>query len=63
MQKIIIILIEKGIAKEQASAVLPEGMMESRLYICSLRSWIHYCELRMSNGTQRTHGGCRKMLV
>ena len=48
--------IEEGIAKEQARAVLPEGMMESRLYMAgSLRSWIHYCELRMSNGTQKEH--------
>ena len=38
--------IKEGIAKEQARAVLPEGMMESRLYMAgSLRSWIHYCEL------------------
>ena len=48
--------IKEGIAKEQARAVLPEGMMESRLYMAgSLRSWIHYCELRRSNGTQKEH--------
>lgn len=48
--------IDHGIAKEQARAVLPEGMMESRLYMNgTLRSWIHYCELRSSNGTQREH--------
>jgi len=48
--------IKEGIAKEQARAVLPEGMMESKLYMSgSLRSWIHYCELRMSNGTQKEH--------
>tara|TARA_S200002703_G_C3781052_1_gene240675 strand:- start:1093 stop:1671 length:579 start_codon:yes stop_codon:yes gene_type:complete len=48
--------IKQGIAKEQARAVLPEGMMESRLYMAgSLRSWIHYCELRRSNGTQKEH--------
>lgn len=45
-----------GIAKEQARSVLPEGMTHSRLYMGgTLRSWIHYCELRMSNGTQKEH--------
>ena len=49
-------MIDKGIAKEQARALLPEGLMMSRLYMAgSLRSWIHYCELRMSNGTQKEH--------
>ena len=48
--------IEKGIAKEQARAVLPEGNTQSRMYMNgSLRSWIHYCQLRMSNGTQKEH--------
>ena len=48
--------INKGIAKEQARAVLPEGLMESRLYMNgSLRSWIHYCELRSAHGTQKEH--------
>ena len=48
--------IENGIAKEQARAVLPEGLTVSRLYMAgSLRSWIHYCELRMANGTQKEH--------
>jgi thymidylate synthase (FAD) len=48
--------ISKGIAKEQARAVLPEGMMESRLYMNgTLRSWIHFIELRSSNGTQKEH--------
>jgi len=48
--------IKNGIAKEQARAVLPEGLTISRLYMAgSLRSWIHYCELRMSNGTQKEH--------
>ena len=48
--------IENGIAKEQARAVLPEGNTVSRLYMNgTLRSWIHYCELRMANGTQREH--------
>jgi len=48
--------IKNGIAKEQARAVLPEGLTVSRLYMAgSLRSWIHYCELRMGNGTQKEH--------
>lgn len=48
--------IENGIAKEQARAVLPEGNTISRLYMQgSIRSWIHYCELRASNGTQKEH--------
>lgn len=48
--------IDNGIAKEQARAVLPEGMTVSRLYMNgTIRSWIHYCELRSSNGTQKEH--------
>lgn len=48
--------VSQGIAKEQARAVLPEGLMESVLYVNgTVRSWIHYCELRMSNGTQKEH--------
>lgn len=48
--------IEKGIAKEQARAVLPEGLTVSRLYMNgTLRSWIHYIELRSANGTQKEH--------
>jgi len=48
--------IENGIAKEQARAVLPEGLTNSRMYMAgSLRSWIHYCQLRASNGTQKEH--------
>lgn len=48
--------IENGIAKEQARAVLPEGIMESRLYMNgTLRSWIHFIELRSGNGTQLEH--------
>ena len=48
--------IEKGIAKEQARAVLPEGNTVSRLYMNgTLRSWIHYIQLRSSNGTQKEH--------
>ena len=49
---------QNGIAKEQARAVLPEGLTVSRLYMAgSLRSWIHYCQLRMSIGTQKEHRG------
>jgi len=48
--------IDNGIAKEQARAVLPEGLTNSRMYMTgSLRSWIHYCQLRASNGTQKEH--------
>jgi thymidylate synthase (FAD) len=48
--------IEKGIAKEQARAILPEGNTVSRLYMNgTLRSWIHYIELRADNGTQKEH--------
>tara|TARA_B100001173_G_scaffold286981_1_gene275026 strand:- start:6 stop:671 length:666 start_codon:yes stop_codon:yes gene_type:complete len=48
--------INKGIAKEQARAVLPEGNTVSRMYMNgSLRSWVHYIELRSSNGTQKEH--------
>ena len=48
--------IQNGVAKEQARAVLPEGLTLSRLYMAgSLRSWIHYCQLRMSIETQKEH--------
>jgi len=48
--------IENGIAKEQARVVLPEGNTVSRLYANgTIRSWIHYVELRSANGTQREH--------
>jgi thymidylate synthase (FAD) len=48
--------IENGIAKEQARAVLPEGMTLSRMYMNgTLRSWIHYIQLRSGNGTQKEH--------
>lgn len=48
--------LEKGIAKEQARAVLPEGITHSRLYMNgTLRSWIHYIQLRSGNGTQKEH--------
>jgi thymidylate synthase (FAD) len=48
--------IENGIAKEQARSVLPEGNTVSRLYMNgTLRSWIHYIQLRSANGTQKEH--------
>jgi len=48
--------IDNGVAKEQARAVLPEGLTVSRMYMNgTLRSWIHYMELRAANGTQREH--------
>jgi thymidylate synthase (FAD) len=48
--------IQNGIAKEQARAVLPEGNTISRLYMNgTLRSWLHYIDLRASNGTQKEH--------
>ena len=60
--------ISMGIAKEQARSVLPEGMTRSRLYMSgTLRSWIHYCELRCANGTQKEHrqvaDDCRAQLT
>jgi thymidylate synthase (FAD) len=48
--------LENGIAKEQARAVLPEGITESKMYMNgTLRSWMHYIELRSGNGTQKEH--------
>jgi len=48
--------ITRGIAKEQARVVLPEGLTMSRMYMNgTLRSWIHYIELRSANGTQKEH--------
>jgi thymidylate synthase (FAD) len=48
--------LANGIAKEQARAVLPEGMTPSRMYMNgTLRSWIHYIQLRSGNGTQKEH--------
>ncbi len=48
--------IDKGIAKEQARVVLPEGNTKSRLYMNgTLRSWIHYIQLRAGHGTQKEH--------
>ena len=48
--------LAKGIAKEQARAVLPEGMTASKLYMSgTMRSWVHYIQLRSGNGTQKEH--------
>jgi thymidylate synthase (FAD) len=48
--------VKNGIAKEQARVVLPEGNTLTRLYVNgNIRSWIHYCELRSKNGTQKEH--------
>ena len=48
--------IDNGIAKEQARKVLPEGLTKTRLYMQgSIRSWVHYIELRGANGTQKEH--------
>jgi len=48
--------IKNGIAKEQARAVLPEGLTKSRMYMNgTIRSWIHYIQLRSANGTQKEH--------
>ena len=48
--------LEHGIAKEQARAVLPEGITGSRMYMNgTLRSWVHYIQLRSANGTQKEH--------
>lgn len=48
--------IDNGIAKEQARCVLPEGLTKTRLYMNgTLRSWVHYIELRAANGTQKEH--------
>ena len=60
--------IENGIAKEQARAVLPEGLTVSRLYMNgTLRSWIHYIQLRSANGTQQEHAAiameCAKVIA
>jgi thymidylate synthase (FAD) len=53
--------IENDIAKEQARALLPEGLTLSTLYMSgTLRSWIHYCQLRTENGTQKEHAAIAK---
>ena len=55
--------IKNGIAKEQARAVLPEGLTISRMYMNgTLRSWIHYIELRTENGTQKEHRDIAKAI-
>lgn len=54
--------IKQGIAKEQARALLPEGLTISRLYMNgTLRSWIHYIQLRSANGTQKEHMDIAKL--
>jgi thymidylate synthase (FAD) len=54
--------LENNIAKEQARAVLPEGLTETTLYMSgTLRSWVHYCQLRMGNGTQLEHSQIAQM--
>ncbi len=60
--------IENGVAKEVARSVLPEGLTMSRMYMNgTLRSWMHYVELRCGNGTQKEHREiaeeCKKILV
>lgn len=53
--------LDLGLAKEQARALLPEGLTPSVMYMSgSLRSWIHYCTLRMKNGTQKEHADIAK---
>ena len=48
--------LNAGIAKEQARALLPEGLTQTTLYMAgTLRSWVHYCQLRMGHGTQQEH--------
>ena len=48
--------VSNGLAKEQARVVLPEGNIESKLYMNgTLRSWVHFIELRSANGTQKEH--------
>lgn len=54
--------IEHGVAKEVARKLLPEGLTMSRMYVKgSVRNWIHYCQLRMGNGTQKEHQQIAKM--
>ena len=54
--------LDNGIAKEQARAVIPEGNTMTTIYMAgTLRSWIHYCQLRMANGTQKEHSLIAKM--
>ena len=54
--------IENGIAKEQARVVLPEGLTDSRMYMQgTIRSWVHYIQLRSENGTQKEHREIARM--
>lgn len=60
--------LDKGIAKEQARAVLPEGITKSRMYMSgTIRSWVHYCEIRADVATQKEHRDiavkCREILM
>lgn len=56
--------LDEGIAKEQARAVLPEGITMSRMYMSgNLRSWVHYLQLRTGNGTQKEHQEIADMCV
>ena len=60
--------LNKGIAKEQARAILPEGNLKSRMYMSgTIRSWIHYCEIRTDPSTQKEHREiaeeCKNILV
>ena len=60
--------LDNGIAKEQARAVLPEGLTNSRMYMSgTIRSWIHYCEIRSDNATQKEHREiavlCKELLM
>jgi thymidylate synthase (FAD) len=55
--------INNGVAKEQARAVLPEGLTPSRMYMNgNLRSWMHYVKLRSGNGTQKEHQEVAKQI-
>lgn len=55
------VALDKGIAKEQARALLPEGLTPSRLYMQgTIRDWIHYVEVRSGNGTQKEHAEIAK---
>jgi thymidylate synthase (FAD) len=60
--------LKRGVAKEVARSVLPEGMTESVLYMAgTVRSWIHYCQLRTAQGTQKEHREvaleCQRILI
>ena len=60
--------LASGIAKEQARVLLPEGLTETKMYMNgTIRSWIHYCQLRCGNGTQKEHmeiaEQCKQLLI